>query len=204
MYSCIGVTKVNIKTVSFRFNHTDDLSELEVRDIKPKQYATEESKPLWAAEKSGLAIADAKALWGLVSSEQASKTSNISTIRKKSLYLPGSMLSSVRQYSNIDNLHALDFAAGALNDALDISNVATISSFINYTGLTNFAVVQRWKVLSNFASGVATIFSLIWTNLVANGIVGTKTVITKLVIPNGVGSAICGRRESDQSHTTCK
>lgn len=69
LYSCAAGVKATIKTVSFRFNETDDLSGLEVTEIAPKRYDDSSSKPLWGVENSHLFLRDASPLWGLVSPE---------------------------------------------------------------------------------------------------------------------------------------
>jgi hypothetical protein len=50
----MSTVKASIKTVTFRFNNTDDLSGLSVISIQEKKYPNEESKPLWAVEQSNM------------------------------------------------------------------------------------------------------------------------------------------------------
>src|SRR5271155_4000601 len=66
MYSCISATKALVKTVSFRFNGSDDLSGLTVTSLTDKVYPNDTSKPLWGVEDTQMALADVKPLWGLV------------------------------------------------------------------------------------------------------------------------------------------
>ena len=52
LYSYAAGVKATIKTMSFRFNGTDDLSGLKVTEIVPKRYNDDASKPLWGVENS--------------------------------------------------------------------------------------------------------------------------------------------------------
>lgn len=88
LYSCASGVKATIKTVSFKFNGSDDLSGLSVTKIQAKEYTENSSKPLWGVENSELPLRDARPLWGLVSSDAASKL-GLSTLRKEHLWLPG-------------------------------------------------------------------------------------------------------------------
>ena len=63
MYSCMSVVKASIKTVSFRFNGTNDLAGLTVESIEDKTYPNEESKPLWAVENSDMPLKHGSPLW---------------------------------------------------------------------------------------------------------------------------------------------
>lgn len=88
MYSCVSAAKASIKTVSFRFNGSDDLSSLIVTNLVEKNYPKEDSKPLWAVENTGMYLRDVNPLWGLVKPEGQAGF-NLSTIQKESLMLPG-------------------------------------------------------------------------------------------------------------------
>ncbi|KAL2141985.1 hypothetical protein VTI28DRAFT_1721 [Corynascus sepedonium] len=49
--------------------------------------------------------------------------------------------------------------------------------FPDYSGETNLAITRRWKNLSRSADTVAKIPNLIWTDLAANAMVGTKSFV---------------------------
>lgn len=51
LYSCASAARASIKNVSFKYNGTAGLQSLKVVDIKPKTYAKDDEKPLWAVEK---------------------------------------------------------------------------------------------------------------------------------------------------------
>ncbi|KAH7394721.1 hypothetical protein BKA66DRAFT_509547 [Pyrenochaeta sp. MPI-SDFR-AT-0127] len=170
MYTCMSTAKAVIKTVSFRYNGTaDDLSSLEVVSIVDKTYPNDAAKPLWGVENSSMFLKDGGPLWGLVSEEQA-KTLNISTVRKESLYLPGR-----DQSIGWQNLPGKDFATIALDMAYETGTSSSITSKgVDYSGQSNLAMFRKWQQLSQTPDTSAKILNLIWTDIAANMVVGTK------------------------------
>ncbi|PCG97336.1 Hypothetical protein PENO1_063700 [Penicillium occitanis (nom. inval.)] len=71
MYTCATATKALIKTVTFQFNGSDDLSGLKVTQISEKVYPDGTSMPLWAVENTNLSMSDVAPLWGLVTPDTA-------------------------------------------------------------------------------------------------------------------------------------
>lgn len=71
IYSCITVSQALLRTVSFRFNGTNDLSGLTGVDIADKVYSGEETMPLWGVENigntTGMTLHDVKPIWDLIS-----------------------------------------------------------------------------------------------------------------------------------------
>ncbi|KAF1837156.1 hypothetical protein BDW02DRAFT_492158 [Decorospora gaudefroyi] len=169
MYTCISTAKATIRTVKFQFNGTaNDLSSLKVISSVEKTYPDDESKPLWGVEKSDMELRNGGPLWGIVSEEKA-KTLNISTVRSESLYLPGRDATIKWQ-----NLPAADFASIALQMAYDTGSVPTTQNPVDYSGKSNLAMFKKWQELSRDPSTSAQILNLIWTDIAANLVVGTK------------------------------
>lgn len=172
MYTCMSTAKTVIKTVKFRFNGTDDdLSSLEVIDLKDKEYPNEESKPLWGVENSEMMLKDGGPLWGIVSEEQSKKL-NLSVVRKESLYLPGRDPTMGWQ-----NVPGAEFASLALDMTYDIGSSS--SSAVDYSGSSNLAMYRRWQELSREPETSAKILNLVWTDIAANMVVGTKGLAPK-------------------------
>lgn len=167
MYSCISTVKATIKTTSFQFNGSDKFSDLKVVSISDKVYPNNESKPLWGVENTNMKQRDINTLWGLVSPESAAKL-NLSTIRKESLYLPRSDTSI-----GFQNLPATDFAAAALDMTYGIPSSNTRDT-VDYSGKTDLAMYRRWQELSTAPETSAKILNLIWTDIAANMVVGTR------------------------------
>src|SRR4051812_42105863 len=68
LYSCASVSKASIKTVTFAFNGSHDLSNLKVLGYIDKSYANDESLPHWGIESvHPLTPAQDSPLWGFVS-----------------------------------------------------------------------------------------------------------------------------------------
>lgn len=165
--------KATIKRVTFKFNGTDDLSALKVTEINDKVYPNEESKPLWGVERSDSDLADVRPLWGLVSSPDQGNIS-LYTLRKESLYLPGYADGFVRFSPNggLQNLPGVDFYVKGITS---VFQEADSSQYLpDYTGSMNLAMNRRWQELSKSADTTAKILNLIWTDVSANGVVGTR------------------------------
>lgn len=167
MYSCLSTAKATIKTVSFRFNGTsDDLSGLEVISVSNKVYANEESKPLWGVENTSMRLKDGGPLWGLISKDKTNIL-NLTTVRKEALYLPGP-----ESFLGNDNTPAADFASIALKMTYKTGPYDT--SPVDYSGKANLAMYKKWQELSQTPESSAKILNLIWTDIAANMVVGTK------------------------------
>lgn len=171
MYSCISTAKASIKTVSFRFNGSDDVSGLSVTNVQDKTYPDEASKPLWGVEHYDLNLTDVVPLWGLVTPESAA-TLNLSTLRKESLYLPG-YGSALGGGMLTQNLPGQDFASQALSKVFSIPAISATGD-IDYSGSSNLAMYRLWQDLSRNATSAGRILSLIWTDIAANMVLGTR------------------------------
>jgi len=170
MYSCISVVKASIKTVSFLSNHTDDLSGITVLSIEDKKYSNDTSKPLWAVEKSDMPLRHGNPLWGIVNPEAAARL-NLSTVRKDELYLPGYAGATFSMGSR-ESLPSADFAADAPGTAYQTGSGS--DTYIDYSGSTKLALFRLWQECSRTAPTSAKIINLIWTDLAADLVLGTK------------------------------
>jgi hypothetical protein len=173
MYSCMSTAKAMIKTVAFRFNGTnDDLSGLQVVSVTDKTYPNEESKPLWGVENSSMRLRDGGPLWGLISSAKRNVL-NLTTVRKESLYLPGR--DRVLSPGTGSNNPSADFAAATLEMTYSTGRVSlSFTTAVDYSGEVNLAMYKKWQELSKTAKTSAKILNLIWTDIAANMVVGTK------------------------------
>jgi hypothetical protein len=180
LYSCASASKASIKTVLFRYNETAGLKSLDVADIQPKVYVTDNDKPLWAVENLKLKLQDVNPIWGLTSPEHENKP-YVSTTRQEHLYLPGIAPSDFGSRGSVSptepnqNLAGVDFYQRimALVYWQDGSDYGSLR-LPDYTGHTNFAMFNRWQDLSRNATSAASIVNLIWTDLSANAVVGTR------------------------------
>ena len=130
-------------------------------------------------------ISTAQPLWGILSPNTSPLPQNISTTQQPSLRLPGlitaaGILSRGNDYilpTAGQNLPAVDFYVQALQNAFTISSPGTVGyeGYADYSGLTaGLALYGKWQNLSASADGAAQILKLVWTDIAANSVVGTK------------------------------
>ncbi|KAK6362488.1 hypothetical protein LTS17_012807 [Exophiala oligosperma] len=177
LYSCISTTKALIKTVSFRFNRSDDLSGLTVTDVSAKVYPNESSKPLWGVEKTDQTLADVRILWGLLSGPDQGNVS-VATLRKEFIYLPGYTGGGASGPSSVgyQNLPGLNFHVDAIGAVYSIGGYSSSGGVADYSGKTNLAMYRLWQDLSRTPASAAKILNLVWTDVAANSVVGTRSL----------------------------
>ncbi|KAH8662693.1 hypothetical protein BGZ61DRAFT_402461 [Ilyonectria robusta] len=177
LYACASAVKATVKTVTFFHNGTDAaIDNLVIKEIKDKDYGTQEEMPLWGVEDSSLRLDEFQPIWGLLHSAYETFR-NISTIRAPSLYFLGTAMNGWIQ-QDLDpqftrmNLPASIVPTGAFLTILS----ATTSTPPDYdlTGQTTLSLWLKWRELSRSAS---TILKLLWTDLAASAVVGTKGVM---------------------------
>jgi hypothetical protein len=177
LYSCASASKASIKTVSFQYNGTAGLQSLQIKDIKPKEYAKEEDKPLWAVERLEMKLQDVNPVWGITLPEHDGHP-NISTARQPHLYLPGLSDPFVdTPTSQSQNLAGVDFYSNIMGLTYTMDQIDAGMGFAipDYTGRSNLAIYDRWQEMSRNVTGAANIINLIWTDFSANAVVGTKS-----------------------------
>ncbi|KAH8668430.1 hypothetical protein BX600DRAFT_548781 [Xylariales sp. PMI_506] len=184
IYTCASASKASIKTVSFTYNSTNGLfPTLEVAGIRDKNYTDNESgMPLWGVENVANAylIADLNLVWGLVSEDQVNNV-NVSTVRQPHLYLPGYFdpnSASIGATFSWENMPGSDFSVGALSAAYTVDTSSTIITNpiagIDYTGAASLSMWARWQQLTGSAETASLVPNLIFTDIAASTVVGTK------------------------------
>ncbi|KAH8893095.1 hypothetical protein GQ53DRAFT_840793 [Thozetella sp. PMI_491] len=185
IYVCASAVKATVKTVSMSYNGTDvRFDSLNITSTKDKTYLDEKSMPLWGVENinNRLKLTEMKLLWGILSDAYATKP-NVSAVRQRSLYLPGFIdyrlrSENYRAYGNDGNLPGTDFSTAALMAAYSVSTSSlgslSLGKLQDYTGVKNLALWKRWQNLSGDASTAALIPNLIFTDVAASSVVGTK------------------------------
>jgi hypothetical protein len=172
MYSCISAARATIKTVYFEFRGGTELRDLKVVRLEEKSYPEKKLKPLWAVEESGMAYAEMSPIWGLVADKYEILPS-IKTIRKESLWLPG--YPPLGAIDGAYNLAGVRFFDSALNTVYQIALGSQHTQ--DYSGRRNGRMLAKWEELSRTTNGTAKILNLMWTDLSANSVVGTKSVL---------------------------
>ncbi|GKZ26724.1 hypothetical protein AbraCBS73388_002977 [Aspergillus brasiliensis] len=173
LYSCAAATKAAVREVTFRFNGTGGLDKLVIQSINEKKYKDSSELPLWGVEQlKNHTLQNVRPLWGLVSPQVGSRD-DISALKRDYLWLPGytDLLTSdtlAGEPSMPGNL----FYTERLLSLFDISTLNDATS--RYTGSGDLALYNRWFELSSSASGVEQMLGLIWTDMTANTVVGTR------------------------------
>ncbi|KAL2171503.1 hypothetical protein VTG60DRAFT_2671 [Thermothelomyces hinnuleus] len=187
VYSCAASVRATIRTVTFRHNGTG-LAGLRVTAAQPKTYASPAEHPVWAVEAMPreYMIRDAQPLWGLLAeSAPPALRNNLSTVRQPWLRLPGLVNSIDSPLSNGldyvanrpgENLPGVDFYALALQNAFGVARPGSglYSLYGDYSGLTSLAMYSKWRNLTSSEAGAAHLLRLLWTDIAANSVVGTK------------------------------
>ncbi|KAI4194056.1 MAG: hypothetical protein LQ350_008002 [Teloschistes chrysophthalmus] len=183
LYTCASSMKASVQTVTFGSNTTNtslDLSDLRVLAVRPKQYS-ESALPTWAIEKAdGYRIRDINLMWGLANESQVDEDA-FEIRRTAELYLPASTHDIT--FGHIYDSFAAGMAPGAAWNsvyelAAAIRGIAIdfIPSFpCSYSGETDYGLTLKYRNLSRTPEGTAKIMNLIWTDLMAFVVVGTKT-----------------------------
>jgi hypothetical protein len=177
VYTCASTTKASIKTVQLKYNATigGGLKGLQVVDVADKVYNNYSEKPLWGVENPHMVLSDISPLWGLISPDLEHSV-NLSTIKSDRLYLPGyTSLGFDIGVPGFQNVPGTDGPSAALTTAYQISGFVGGSGIGDYSGETNLAMFSRWQDYSSNVSTTAKILNLIWTDIAANALVGTKS-----------------------------
>jgi hypothetical protein len=172
IYICATAYRASVKTVDFRYNGTGgDFTGLQVLNIAPKVYPND-SKPLWAVEHSYDRIMSFDPLWGLVN-DSYEITEGFHTLRSESLWLPTSPAMG-NGFLGPVGYDALAATGTLLRRLTNLYQAASPDSK-DYTGKDEWAVFERWQRLSRNQTTASQIPSLILTENLAAGLVGTKT-----------------------------
>lgn len=176
VYSCATTAKATIKQTKFRYNITastgNTLRALSVVDVQDIEYADNSSMPLWGVESPrNYTLSNLNQLWGLISPDLENSV-NLSTIRAPHLYLPGygGLLSALVVGSN--NLPAGNGLDNVLAGVYEIPLGG--QKLADYTGSSNIALYAKWRDLAESAKAISKIPNLIWTDIAANMLVGTR------------------------------
>lgn len=191
IYSCASAIQATVRTVTFQYNNGTGLDALSVTSALPKVYADVTDAPRWAVESlADFTISDAQPTWGILGTSNSSvvdpsvSTYNMSTLVSERLYLPGYMdgyyplLNGGKGTTDsLQNLPGVDFYRQSLFGALTVVALGARGyqgQLPDYSGQTSLALYAKWQNMTLSANGTAGIINLIWTDLAANTVVGTK------------------------------
>ncbi|CAZ80243.1 unnamed protein product [Tuber melanosporum] len=182
IYTCATVVKASVKVVTLTMNGTHTLENLRVDKVVPKNYSSTSAMPVWAVEDTGMKINDVDPFWGIVDPKYKDAP-HLWTIQREHLWLPsvGDGVSAPLDSSSSFGLLSVPGAA-----------LAEISTEDDYSGERNFALLTKWRKLSATQNSTGSILNLIWTDIVANNLVGTKSVPSAYGVADAGGSSSAG------------
>ncbi|KAF4466271.1 hypothetical protein FALBO_6867 [Fusarium albosuccineum] len=182
LYTCASAVKATIKRVTFFHNGTsDNLEKLVVKEVKEKEYKDEEDMPIWGVEDWNLGLAQFQPIWGIVD-PSFKGFRNVSTTQAPSLYMLGSAMdnmlagvSSLNPSSPTMNLPGSIVPISALHTI--VNNRDTTEPVIDVAAQGSMSLWLKWKRLSASEDSVPMIVKLLWNDLAASALVGSKGVL---------------------------
>ena len=175
LHACAATVGATIKTVTFSYNTTaGGIKGLSVTGIKQKEYSDAAQVPLWGVEDSGLTLDGISPIWGLIA-EPYAEFPNISVVRQPTFYIPGLSGGPRLGYPGFQNLPGSDFPGRVMDQVFgDISSMP-----YDISGRGSMAIFLRWQELSKSARTAGSIINLLWTDLAASAVAGSKGVLGK-------------------------
>lgn len=156
------------------------MDNLRVKNIEEKTYSSEKDMPLWGVEESYFQLSEWSPIWGLVDPAYEG-FQNVSTVRQPWFYLLGTAEAIIS--SGLSQMYTMDNVAGAIAPLSAMTSVTagltatTGVSLSDFTAQGSMSLWLRWRELSSAAESLPLIFKLLWTDLAASAMVGTKGVL---------------------------
>lgn len=170
--------KASARTVRFQIRGHPSIESLEILSVKPSNTTS----PIWAVEDTGWPLKYINPLWGPISTADAAHP-GISIFQKPQLYLPAgfSTVAHVGLYEN-DAVAGISGPLDALvsiygGDTTSYSSVLVggFASTPDYSGQYSWPLLLEWSRLVRNASSAGRVIDLMWTDLMANMLVGAKS-----------------------------
>jgi len=163
--------------VSFLANGTASLSNLIVTKLKPRTYASNATTPLWAVEDTGMNISDISPFWSIVD-DKYEHWPGLRTKRRNRLYLPaGASTDGLLDPPSAHAGAAAPQAVLATTYSAVTMGISSVVSVLDYSGSKNYPLFLKWQKLSESPETSSTIPNLIWTDMMANYVMGTRSTI---------------------------
>lgn len=175
-HACASTTRASIQTITFSINDTSKLQNLQM-SRQPSN-----GPVLWAMEKTNLSIGSIDLMWGRVD-DKFENDSSLWTMRSEGLYLPAG---SMGEFGAI-LYPGIPQATHTATWAMIYDPSSTGQGFDNhYSGESDYAMKAKFQSLvgQDPSSGNAQIRNLIWTDFMANNVLGTATNSTIMVAQN--------------------
>jgi len=188
MYMCATTARARIATVSFNYNGTGGLKGLVLDKMYKNSSQDGKQPPLWAIEYGGMKIGDINPLWGLVGDEYLNSP-GLQTIRRDYLYLPASQSLATSYFGDTVGSASIP---GAVLSSMYPTNGQTqgvslniFNTVLDYAGLTNQAVANKWNELGDSLDGISEMVNLVFVDIMTQWTVGSKSMLTANHVAKG-------------------
>lgn len=172
--------KTSVKTVDFKTKGDAVLSNLVIEDVRTPAIGN----ALWGVEDMNWNILFFDPLWGFIHNRNGNR-SGLATIERDHFYLPAGLGTLDEFFSGPDSVAATFLPSGALNWIYNY-NAGLDTGYPDYTGKISRAMLTRWSKLTAEASSAGKVYDLMWTDMMANFVVGTKGVMASSSSADGV------------------
>lgn len=167
IYYCASATRARMQTITFSFNGT-----LDIKDLQITRQNTN-TPVLWAMEKTGYSVAELNPLWGRVADSYENDPA-LWTMRSEVFYVPAGVADI---FGSLTDGIPLAIAGAAWSTVW--SSVSPPAGF-DYSGGGNYALLNKWQsnIQANPLNGPVKVINSIWTDILANNLMGTDTATT--------------------------
>ncbi|KAK7055345.1 hypothetical protein R3P38DRAFT_2846513 [Favolaschia claudopus] len=173
MFSCASGTRARMQRITFGFNGTMDLGSLVI------SRSNIDSPVLWATENTGMNISNVDMIWGRVA-DSLQDDPSLQTIRSDVFYVPA---------GSADVWGVTTGGLPSVLPALAWNSIAKLMSnknLVDYSGASNYGLLRKFQqlILQDPGNGAAQIQKLMWTDIMANTLVGTDSRTTLMIGEN--------------------
>lgn len=169
IHVCAAATRARMQRIEFSFNGTSTLDSLHITRRNTN------TPVLWAVDNTNLTLASISLFWGRVADSYENDTS-LSTIRSEMFYLPASF------WGGANDGNPSTMPTALLRSAL---TSLTLNDGTDYSAISNYALLVKWQSLidDDPINGPTQIINMIWTDMMANNLVGTSSTTTLRAAP---------------------
>jgi hypothetical protein len=162
--ACSSATRASVQTTTFSTNTTSDIQDLVITR------APTDIDVLWATEKTDLTLTDVDLFWGRVD-DQYENDPSLWTIRADKFYLPAGSSSIWNAFPAGSPAAAHAHIWGQIYDPADTSGAFVT----DYSGKSDYSIKAKMQslVAQNPTIGNAQIRNLVWTDMMANNVIGS-------------------------------
>ncbi|KAH8170045.1 hypothetical protein LIA77_10589 [Sarocladium implicatum] len=179
LYSCASAIRATIRTVTFTHNGTrGSLEDLHIEEIKDKEYDSDSDTPLWGVEQWGYRLAGIDPVWGLVDPVFEGYP-NVETFRAPSFYFLGSGMPDAFAQPLEDGKSLMNLP-GAIAPVTALHTLTHPSPSLageDSGARSSMSLWLRYKELTSSEETMPTLFKVLWTDLAASAMVGSKGVL---------------------------